>query len=513
MVDTILHTIGPSGDFLTLAQWAAALPTDLVACDREMIAELTATREDPGSAVIHCRTGGACRLTIRAANGHGFADLTDPASDPLAASGFGAAIRTERGPAITVVGAGTQVAFEGLQIISEDGPAIADDGEGACVALHGCLIDALSAEPAVTLRGPKASALSTALIQRGDGDGICVADGAAVDGCTVFKPPRSLASGIGVSSTGARLTRVSSTVSFGFAQAFGGGISPATALVSDQANALVAPDRLDHPSWSSRALSVDIRDTRPGPFGLGLQRLTATGDADAYLDGPPIGSIAPRQVAGFAVIVTEPTALGSAIAFNSAAGLAELRVCWTNTPPSFALLGRPGGLAAVDGGIADLGGGLYRLWLKVENQSHAELQLTPRLYAARGFDNAGLLVGLYAGAAVAAPGNIGTGFCRADALPGSYGMPAIDPKAALMNTHSVLPDLRPVDGGPLDGAGHLRQRDVLGRGRLTPDTAGAFTLNPAPRFLATAMPRPRRRGHMPAPVAPSLGQSFCPHTP
>ncbi|MEM0990724.1 MAG: hypothetical protein AAGK00_17790 [Pseudomonadota bacterium] len=274
-----------------------------------------------------------------------------------------------------------------------------------------------------------------------------------------------------------------STVVFGFAKAFSGNFVDALGLVCDQANALSAPDRLDDPSWNLKHTNVDTVDTRPGPFGVALQRVWGSDGADGYIEGPTLGTVAPYQRAGFAVIVGDPTAAASAIALDSPAGLAEVRISWADTPPLTTLMGMPCGLAAKDGGVSDLGGGLYRVWITAENQSGSELPVKPLFYISRGLANAGLKVGAYVGAAMATVGHLGTGFCLKDTLPGRRGLAGIDPAEALVSASGILPDLRPLEGGALEGRGSLSGQDILGRGRLAPDTAGAFTLNPAPRFL------------------------------
>lgn len=484
MTEIVIKAIGPGRDYPTLAAWAAALPPDLTAIDQCHVAELWADADDPGGAMIETVCDPTRYVIVRAAPGQALSDLADPDADPLA-PGPGALIQAASGDAITIVGAGTRVALQSLQIVAQAGSAVSDDGLGACVGLTRCLIDANGADAAASLRGVGALASGTALIQRGSGDGFALADGAVADGCTVFKPGRNVADGFGVSSTGAPATEVRSTIAFGFRQAFGPGIGTADALVSDQTNVIAAPDNFADPFWTAVSSTVDTLDTIPGPFGVPLQRLGNNQNGFARFDGPVVATIAPGETFVFSTIVASPTSLVSAILLDSTAGKPELRVTWTANPPTAALLGMTAQFAARAGSVTEIAPGTYRLLLEAENTTAAPLDVTPIFYVTRGVENVGLNVGMYAGNVMAGTGHLGTGFVFPGAVPGTNALEGVDPVAALADVSGTAPDLRPVTGGPLEGAGGASEPDAYARHRLTPDTAGAVTLNPAPVVTAS----------------------------
>lgn len=485
MVTKVISAIGVGQDFPTLAAWARALPPDLPARNETHIAELSAGPEDPGGAVVRTRCDASHEVVIRAAAGHGFASLNDPVADPLAPGhGLGATIRCPAGDAIRVEGAGTRLRVESLQILAEDGSALADDEQGTVVAVISCLIDAMSMAPAVTLSGEDALLCGTCLIQRGGGDGAWLADGASAHAVTVLKPTRALADGTGIAGTGHGT--VQSAAVFGFRRAFGPGVRPGAGTASDQVNLLGASGNFADRAWLAVRGAVDPLDTVPGPFAQPLQWLSNNQSGLARFDHAAPLIAPPGACLSLQAIVSAPTALSSGIMLASPAGEVALKVNWIDTPPSSALMGRPGGLAAVEGGLDILAPDLYRLRIVARNRTPDSLEVRPALQVTAGIENAGLNVGLYAGCLMAGPGHLGHGFVEHgdSSLVERQGL---DPALALRNPCGVLPDLRPIEGGPLDRACPVRGPDILGHARLAPETLGAITLNPAPRFVATPL--------------------------
>lgn len=479
MVETVIRSVGAGGDFATLAEFAAALPADLVSADQRWVAELSSGSADPGGAVINCLCDTSRHVVVRAAPGEGPDDRMDPATDPLApAEGSGAMVRAGSGDAITAAGTGTAVHVESLQVVALAGAALADDGAGAIVRVERCLLEGNSAAPAVSVRGPGGRIAGTAVIQRGPGDGIALAAGTEAEGCTVLKPERDVADGFGISFSGAPAPLVSSTVAVGYRQAFGPGAGPAAALASDQMNVLGVPDDFADPYWTAVSATVDAQNTVPGPFGVPLQWLGNNQNAFSRFDGPVVATVGPGGRFALSLIVAQPTALVSAILLDTADGRPELRVTWSDSPPTITQFGTTATFALMTAELTDLGGGAWRLFLEAENTGTAPLDVTPSIYVTRGAENSGLSVGFFAGAMMAGPGHLGTGFVFPGALPGTAAQEGLRPEVMVVAA-GALPDLRPVAAGPLDGSGQATGADLYRRYRRLPDTVGAVTLNPA----------------------------------
>lgn len=203
----------------------------------------------------------------------------------------------------------------------------------------------------------------------------------------------------------------------------------------------------------------------------------------------------------FQAIFAAPTAFSSGLALVSPAGEVALKVNWIDTPPSTALVGRPAGLAAVGGGLEELAPGLYRLRVSAENRTRDFLSVRPVVQVTAGLENAGLNVGSYVGCAMAGPGHLGAGFVDFE-TSALVAHPGIAPGDALRSDSGILPDMRPIEGGPLDVACAEGGADILGRPRLSPETLGAFTLNPVPGFVATPFPRVPRPSAKPSEERP-----------
>jgi len=481
MVETVIKSVGPAGDYVTLAAFATALPADLVAADQRWVAELAGAAADPGGAVIATICDATRHVVVRAAPGRGLDDLMNPASNPLVpTAGLGALIQAVTGDAVTVTGTGTLVHVESLQIVALAGAALADDGSGAFVGIERCLLDANGTAPAVTVRGTAGQIANTAVIQRGIGDGIALNAGTAALGCTVLKPDRDVAEGFGISFSGAPAPAVTSVVALGFGQAFGPGAGATDALVSDQINALSVPDDFADPYWTAISSSVDINDTVPGPYNVPLQWLGNNQNAFARFDGPAVATVQPGERFAFSIIVAQPSALISAILLDTTDGRPELRVTWSDTPPTAALLGQTANFALTTGTLTDLGGGIWRMFLEARNTTAGPLDVTPTIYVTRGVENVGLNVGFYAGAMMSGIGHLGTGFVLPGAVPGTNAQQGVAPEAAIVSSGTGTPDLRPVAAGPPENAGAVSgAADLYRRWRVQTDTAGAVTLNPA----------------------------------
>ncbi len=481
MVQDVVKTVGAVGDYASLADFAADLPADLVAADECWVATLTNGPADPGGAIIDTNCDATRFVVIRAAAGEGPGDHLDPAVDPLRAqAGKGAMIETATGDAVTVTGATTRVAIENIQIVALAGSAVSDDGAAQIFSVANAILEANGTIAAVTVRGAGTIA-HCAVIQHGAGDGIALVDGAVAEACTVVKPPKVVADGMGVSFGGSPAAGARSCFVTGFRRAYGTGSGTAEALASDQMNILGVADDFADPYWTAVSATVNPGDSVPGPYGVPLQWLGNNLNAFARFDGPVIWSLAPGERIGFSVIVAQPTTLVSAILLDATAGRPELRITWTGNPPTVALLAQTAGFAARVGTLTDLGSGLWRLYLEAENTTAGAIDVTPSLYVTRDVGNSGLNVGLYAGAMMAGTGHLGTGFVEAGAVPGTSPLDGIDPLDAILSVTEGAEDLRPVDGGPLAGVGTTSAgADLYLRYRTAPDTVGAVTLSPAP---------------------------------
>lgn len=480
MVQDVVRSVGAGGDFSTLAAFSAALPGNLVATDERWIAEVMNGAADPGGAVIQTVCDETRYVLVRGVAGQGPGDLMNPASDALRAqAGLGAMIESASGDAISVSGSSTRLAVANLQVAATLGVALADDGAASIVSVTGCILEGNATLPVVTLRG-SGGISHTAVIQHGVGDGIALNDGALAEGCTVAKPPKIVADGLGISFAGTPAPGARSCFVTGFRQAYGGGSGTAEGLVSDQENILGVSDDFADPYWTAVAATVNGGDTVPGPFDAPLQWLGNNQNAFSRFDGPVIASLAPGARIAFTLIVAQPTALVSAILLDSSTGRPELRVTWTSNPPGIGLLGQVADFAARVGTVTDLGGGTWRLYLEAENTTLAPIDVTPSVYVTRDVSNSGLNVGFYGGAMMAGTRHLGTGFSRMGAVPGTGALEGIDPGDALESVMDGVEDLRPVVGGPLDNVGVLAgSADFYHRYRLVPDTAGAVTLQAA----------------------------------
>lgn len=485
MTEYVVHRIGPGETYRTLAAWAATLPVDLTLVDQVHVAELTADGEDPGGVVIRTICDETRYVEIRPASGHGFATLTDPIMDPIApGTGLGAMVRCLHGDAIRAEGAGTRLHLHGLQIFAEDGAALADDEAGRIFRVENCLIEAFSAGPAVTLGGMGARVLATGVVQRGCGDGIWLANGARAKAVTLLKPTRPLADGIGILAIGPGKADVAGTVVFGFRQAFGYGLELGRDLACDQTNALVGAENFAQAGWRSvGGATVDPLQTLPGPFAVPLRWLGGGQSPYAHFEQVAPIQVPPREEISFSVLVSTPSVRSSGLVLRSAKGNAALKVYWVDQPASTTIVGQCDGLAALDGGMTDLGGGCARMWLTARNQTDESVAVQPLMQVSAGVENAGMNLGLYAGCAMAGIGNLGNGFVKPSGVSG-ISLCGLDPEACVRGATAHQPDLRPIEGGPLDRAVANAGPDLMGNQRLSPETIGALTLNPVPRFVS-----------------------------
>lgn len=484
MPETVIRTIGPGHDFESLAAFAAALPASLVAADQIWVAELTSVAEDPGGAQIRTVCDETRYVHLRAAPGQGFADLMDPDADVLAPTlGLGALIRTPFGDALRAEGVDTRVHVTGLQIIAEDGAVLSDDGSGAFVGVERILADGDTSDFAITLRGANARLRDSAIVQRGGGGGVRVIDGGLVETSTITKPERLVADGIGIVAEGGS-GDIRSSVVFGFRQAVERGNATVDAVATDQVNGLGAPDNFADPYWTKVGSIVNPQDTIPGPYNVPLQRLSSNQNAFARFDGPSTASgqaftVPVGAKLSYSVIVAQNNAQISAILFDSSAGRPELRVFWTDTPPTAGIFGLTSAFQLVTGTVTDLGGGAYRLLLEAVNTTAAPLEASLSYYVTRGSDS-GVNVSMYAGAQMAGVGHLGEGWVGQNALSGTNLVEGVDPDAAILGLGTV-PDMRPVESGPLvTSSAPQTVHDIYYRPRIAQDTLGAVSLNTAP---------------------------------
>lgn len=451
MTRTIRHNIGPDGDFPTLAEWASALPRDLIAEDARYVAQLGGQIPDPGGIVIASRSDATRSITICPRPGEGFRDLYDPLTDALApAPELGAMIQSLTGDAIRIHAAQAHVEIHGLQMICENGAVTGETAGTVGVVLGDCMIDANSAHPAVTLTGPASRMTGCTLIQRGLGDGICLRDGARIANSLIFKPERPVATGSGVATGTGRGCEASSVAVFGFRQSFAKGLSKARHLVSDQVNLVPAATDLADPAWQRTGASVDPMNTVPGPFAIPMQRVGNNQNGFSRLEGPVLGRCEPGERFSASLAIAQPTSLTSALTLGSVRCTAELMIDWRTTPPTTHLSRPRGTLQAKAGGITALGGETWRLWLEVENTGADPQDIRLGLHISRGTENVGLLLGMYAGMAMAGPGHLGNGFVPSGTALGPDCIEGVDPARALHSVDETAPDLRPLPGGPLE---------------------------------------------------------------
>ncbi|MEM9059821.1 MAG: hypothetical protein AAGD13_05100 [Pseudomonadota bacterium] len=480
MPSIIVSTIGPDEDFATLANWAASLPPDLTAVDEIHIAELMDTAEDPGNVVIATICDAERYVIVRAAAGMSVADVSDPATSPLRIEpGQGALVRAVSGDAISLGSTTTRAEVHGLQIEAQNGVALNDFG-GQFTRVSGCIFAGNTLDAVVKVRGVGSQISACAVIQRGSGDGVKLISGAHAEGLTIFKPERPIADGYGLVAAGSPDADVERTAAFGFGQAFGPGIATASALASDQLNELTAPDDLSDATWTRVSASIDPADTIVGPNGIPLQKVGNNLNGFSFFSAEPLPALPPGERIAFSMIVSDVTAIISALLLDSTIGKPEMRVDWTATPPSVAILGATAVLQTIEGSLTDLGGGAYRMFLEAENTSVAPIDVTPIFYVTRGVENVGLDVGMYAGSAMAGAGNLGNGFVYQGALPGSDAVEGLDPESVLISAEAGLPDLRPVPGTDLElqaGSDLASGTDIYRRYRENPETIGAVALN------------------------------------
>lgn len=477
----VVETIGPDGMFPTLSDWAAALPADLTVTDQIRVAELGVTAEDPGGAVISCICDATRYAVLRAQAGASVADLSDPGTDPLRVEpGHGALIRAASGPAIALGSASTFVEIHGLQISADTGVAVFDGGTGSAFRrITGAVLQGSAAGPVVTIRGSGSELRASVVIQQGSGDGVSLIDGAAADGCTVFKPKHDVATGTGVSASGGPSPVLTSVAVSGFGESFDTNISGGNNLASDQINLLTAPEDLNDPAWSRTSASIDPGDTIVGPTGIALQRVGNNLNAFSYFSAGVVHSLQPGERFAFSMIVSDVTAIVSALLLDAVPNRPEMRVDWQTSPPTVSIVGAGASLQTVAGEVTDLGGGAYRMFLEAENATAAPVDIAPIFYVTRGVENVGLDVGMYAGSAMAGNGHLGNGFTTAGSVPGSDPVTGFDPSEVFQDETEALLDLRPVPGSVLDTVApvSISRTDLYRRYRRSPETIGAVALS------------------------------------
>ncbi|MEM7210626.1 MAG: hypothetical protein AAF479_01855 [Pseudomonadota bacterium] len=490
----VVQTIGPDGAFATLADWANALPSDLTATDEVRVAELGTAAVDPGGVVISCACDSTRYVVVRAQAGATVSDLSDPELDPLRIeAGQGALVYSTSGAAISLSGSSVIAEVHGLQILADFGTALTDGGAGSRFSrITRCALDASSTIPAVTVAGVGSEIGSSIVIQRGSGDGIALRDGASSQGCTVFKPARANADGVGVSTAGSPVPSASSIAVSGFLQNFGDDFSQARNLASDQMNLLPAPDDLSDASWTRISASIDPGDTIVGPTGVPLQKVGNNLNAFSYFSAGVLHTLQPGERFSFSIVVSDVTALISALLFDAVPNKPEMRVDWQGSTPVIGILGATASLQTVSGTVTDLGGGAWRLELTAENTTASPLDVTPIFYVTRDVANVGLDVGMYAGSAMAGNGHLGSGFAYPSSVPGIDPIHGFDPAMVFHEDDPALLDLRPVQGSVLEtsSATVVQGADYYRRIRTSPETIGAVSLSTvlpaAPAGLAVA---------------------------
>lgn len=488
MPETVYRTIGSIGEFSTLAEFAAAIPPSLVAVDQIWVGLLTSDIDDPGGATFRSICDATRYIEVRAAPGQSFADQMDPEDDALVpTSGQGALIRTGFGDALRAENPGTRVHLVGLQIIADVGAALGDDEDGGFAQVEGCLLQGNTSAPAVTIRTPGGRIANSVVIQDGSGDGLALTGSTAARNCTMIKPDRLVSDGFGVTGEGSPLPTINNCVAFGFRQAFGSTFSSADRLVADQINELPVSDNLADPYWQKIGAAVDAASTVPGPFNVPLQLTASNFNLFSRLQAATAKSVPPGEFYSFSAIVAQPTSLVSALFVSSPQGNPEVRVTWTNNPPTISLLGQSGGFRLTGGRLDDLGNDAYRILLIAQNTTSAPIDVTPVFYITRGVENSGLLVGMFAGALMAGCGFLGNGYVPQGSLPGTNGQEGIDPVNAIVSPAPATLDARPIAGGPLDAQSALvEQTDIYFRVRRAPDTIGPVSLSTAPLIRPSA---------------------------
>ena len=210
-----------------------------------------------------------------------------------------------------------------------------------------------------------------------------------------------------------------------------------------------------------------------------MQRVGNDLNAFAYFSAGVVHSLQPDERFAFSLIVSDVTAIVSALMLDALPNKPEVLVNWQTSPPTVTTVGTGAPLNAVTGSVADLGGGAYRMYLEVENTTASAIDVTPIFYVTRGIGNLGLDVGMYAGSAMAGNGHLGNGFTVTDSIPGSDPVAGFDPGAVFEQEDEALLDLRPVPGSVLETAAPVAEPniDLYGRYRMAPETIGAVALN------------------------------------
>ncbi len=210
-----------------------------------------------------------------------------------------------------------------------------------------------------------------------------------------------------------------------------------------------------------------------------MQRVGSNLNAFSYFSAGVVHSLQPGERFAFSMIVSDVTAIISALLLDALPNRPEMRVDWQTSPPTVSIVGAGASLQTVAGDVTDLGGGGYRMFLEAENTTAAPVDVAPIFYVTRGMENVGLEVGMYAGSAMAGNGHLGNGFTTAGSVPGSDPVAGFDPSEVFQDETDALLDLRPVQGSALDTIApvSLTRPDLYRRYRTSPETIGAVALS------------------------------------
>ncbi|MCI4661458.1 MAG: hypothetical protein MRY63_06495 [Neomegalonema sp.] len=470
MPTRISRTIGPDGDYPTLAAAFADLPPDLVALDQIRTFLLTSAAPDPGGASLSSLGDATRYVEIIPAPGQDARDALDPAQPFLPQTG--PHLLASTGPALTLA-AGSRLILRNLGVFAQDGPAIA--GSGSLIAER-CLFEANTDLPA--LAAGAGSRLDTVLIRQwGQGGAASLGAGSEVQASSLLAESPG---GAWSSALQGDELLVTDTAIAGFSQSLDAAPDALSARNADDARVNLLETDGTITGWSAvltrqigaalgpdGASSVDIlTDDDAAAFGYAYERVTVAADTSRY-----VASVYFRLQPGATSAAVLRVIFGSvnaSIAFNPLTGSVQALPSST--------------LALLDHGALSVGNDWYLIWLTVDNPLETSVRyfLYPAMTDAP--DGTDLPVDAVGSIAVHAPR-----FERADTPPSRpYAIdpgPVPDPVASLSGPEALrrdAADLRAPLSSPLTGLAQSTAPDLWGNNRPAVASIGALEIAPAP---------------------------------
>ncbi|MEM9011807.1 MAG: hypothetical protein AAGE18_11300 [Pseudomonadota bacterium] len=486
MTRTIVKSVGaaPGRDFPTLAAFANAVPSDLVAADERWVGELYDDGPDPGGVVLNVTADATRRVVLRAAPVAGFRDRLDPVATALHPDAVhGAMIDAPSGAAITLAGASTVVEIRGLQIRTQDDAAIDARFSDDCL-FEDLLVDVNGAEAGVLATGAGTRIAGLALTHVGTGDGLLVSEGVEVVRSTILRPTLTLAPAQGIAVAGGQVTLRDVAV-FGFARAFPepAEVAAAEGLVADQSNLLAMPHNFAAPEWS---LDEDLEILAPVGLttsdGVPLSLVTTGADNWSYATYTGAIEIPPGEALLLQIDVRPDELSRLNLRFDEGGLQNRMRVDVKKDPPVLQNVILESPFTELPTQIDPLGDGVWRIRGGAVNADSVAHTVSLRLALKS-------LVKQVPGEAMIGGFAAGVGYLATQPVPRDHvdvgaGVDGVDPEAALVD--ATAGDLRAAAGGPLIGAGSGARADMFGDwpGDPAAASAGAHQDDPAARAAA-----------------------------